>query len=64
VTFDEFAAFVQETGHDAGSECLTLEDGREKVAPGLWRISQSGSHSAVCMNWRDRRARPVRVIAC
>ena len=40
MTFDQFAAFVQETDHDVGSECLTLEDGRDKVRTGrLWRNS-------------------------
>jgi formylglycine-generating enzyme required for sulfatase activity len=60
VTFDQFAAFVQETGHDFGTECLTLENGRDKVRTGRsWRnpgFSQSGSHPAVCINRDDAKA--------
>jgi formylglycine-generating enzyme required for sulfatase activity len=35
VTVDQFAAFVAETGHDAGSKCRTFEDG--KVEERSWR---------------------------
>ena len=28
VTVDQFAAFVRETGYDAGSNCWTLENGK------------------------------------
>jgi formylglycine-generating enzyme required for sulfatase activity len=60
VTFDQFAAFVQETGHDAGSECYTGEaDKWEKRSGRSWRnpgFARSGSHPAVCINWDDARA--------
>jgi formylglycine-generating enzyme required for sulfatase activity len=60
VTVDQFAAFVQETGHDAGSKCSTLEDGntRERTGrsfrdPGY---PQTGSHPASCLSWHDAKA--------
>ena len=60
VTVDQFAAFVAETGHDAGSTCWTFEAATwsERTArsfrnPGF---TQSSSHPAVCINWRDAKA--------
>ena len=42
------------------TECLTLEDGRDKVRTGQsWRnpgFSQSGSHPALCINRDDVKA--------
>jgi formylglycine-generating enzyme required for sulfatase activity len=60
VTVDQFAAFVQETGRDVGSECYTREVGKWEQRPGRsWRIPgflQSGSHPAVCISWQDAQA--------
>jgi formylglycine-generating enzyme required for sulfatase activity len=60
VTVDQFAAFVAETGYDAGSKCYDRL-GDEWVAKlGLsWRdpgFPQDGSHPAVCLNWNDANA--------
>jgi formylglycine-generating enzyme required for sulfatase activity len=60
VTFDQFAAFVAETGYDAGSKCYAFEEGKWKEKQGLsWRtpgFAQKGSHPAVCLNWNDANA--------
>jgi formylglycine-generating enzyme required for sulfatase activity len=59
-TFDEFAAFVAETGYDAGSNCYVFEEDKWKQKQGLsWRnpgFAQNGSHPAVCLNWNDATA--------
>ena len=60
VTVDQFAAFVTETGHDAGSKCWTFEEGKaEERSSRSWRnpgYLQNGSHPAACLNWDDAKA--------
>ena len=60
VTVDEFAAFVKATGYDAGSKCLTLEEGKSAVRDGRsWRdpgYPQTGSYPAACVSWNDATA--------
>src|ERR1700693_6185899 len=60
VTVDQFAAFVTETGYDAGSKCWTFEDGKAEERQGRsWRnpsFTQGGSHPAVCVTWTDAEA--------
>jgi formylglycine-generating enzyme required for sulfatase activity len=60
VTVDEFAAFVKETGYDAGSKCWTFEGGKgEERADRSWRnpgFAQDGAHPAVCLTWNDAQA--------
>ena len=60
VTVDQLAAFVRETGHDAGSTCWTYEDGKFDGRSGRsWRnpgFAQDGSHPAACLNWHDATA--------
>jgi formylglycine-generating enzyme required for sulfatase activity len=57
VTVAEFAAFVKETGYDAGDSCQTTEAGVEKGAnwtkPGF---AQSDIHPVVCVNFMDGQA--------
>jgi formylglycine-generating enzyme required for sulfatase activity len=60
VTVDQFAAFVAESGYDAGSKCWTYEGViPEERSGGSWRnpgFTQGGSHPAVCLNWNDANA--------
>jgi formylglycine-generating enzyme required for sulfatase activity len=60
VTVDQFAAFVMETGYDAGPKCYAFEGGKWEEKQGrFWRnpgFSQNGSHPAVCLNWNDAEA--------
>jgi formylglycine-generating enzyme required for sulfatase activity len=60
ITVDEFAAFVTETGYDAGSNCLAFMYGRRELREdSSWRdpgFAQSGSHPVVCLNWNDAKA--------
>jgi formylglycine-generating enzyme required for sulfatase activity len=61
VTRDEFEAFVNETGYDARSICLTIEDGGkvEERWDRSWRnpgFAQTGSHPATCLAWNDANA--------
>jgi formylglycine-generating enzyme required for sulfatase activity len=60
VTMDQFAAFVTETGHAAGSRCWTIENGKAEEKDGRsWRnpgYSQTGSHPASCLSWNDAKA--------
>jgi formylglycine-generating enzyme required for sulfatase activity len=60
VTVDQFAAFVRESGFDAGSRCWTLEDGKlEERGDRSWRnpgYSQNGTHPAACISWHDAKA--------
>jgi formylglycine-generating enzyme required for sulfatase activity len=59
VTKDEFAAFVKDTGYDAGSKCWSWNGkaGKgEEVSGHSWRdpgFAQTGSHPVVCVNWND-----------
>lgn len=60
VTLDQFAAFVRETGYDAGSECATFEQGKgEKRSGRSFRnpgFGQTGLHPVACVNWDDAKA--------
>jgi formylglycine-generating enzyme required for sulfatase activity len=60
VTVDQFATFVTETGHDAGSKCWTFEDGKAEVrSDRSWRdpgFTQDGSHPVLCVSWDDAKA--------
>jgi formylglycine-generating enzyme required for sulfatase activity len=60
VTVDQFAAFVAETRHDAGSECQTFESGEYKERSGRsWRnpgFPQRGNYPVVCVDWDDVKA--------
>jgi formylglycine-generating enzyme required for sulfatase activity len=60
VTVDQFAAFVAETGYDAGSLCSTFEGGKvEERSDRSWRnpgFAQEGSRPAVCLNWNNAKA--------
>jgi formylglycine-generating enzyme required for sulfatase activity len=60
VTVDQFAAFVRETGYDAGSTCWTYEEGKFDSRTGRsWRnpgFAQDGSHPAACLSWHDAKA--------
>jgi formylglycine-generating enzyme required for sulfatase activity len=56
VTVDQFAAFVEETGYDAGAWCFDASSPR---ADRSWRnpgFAQEGSHPAVCLSWNNARA--------
>jgi formylglycine-generating enzyme required for sulfatase activity len=63
VTVDQFAAFVKETGYDAGSQCETLEDGNTTDRNDRsWRnpgYAQEGSHAAACLSWYDAKTYTV-----
>ena len=60
VTRGQFAAFVNETGYDAGQECVTFEGGKiEKRSGRNWRdpgYRQADGHAVVCVNWNDAKA--------
>jgi formylglycine-generating enzyme required for sulfatase activity len=60
VTVDQFAAFVRESRHEAGSTCWTYEGGKfEDRAGRSWRnpgFAQDGSHPAACLSWNDAKA--------
>jgi formylglycine-generating enzyme required for sulfatase activity len=60
VTVDQFAAFVDETGHDMGASCDTWQDGKWEMRAGpTWRnpgFPQSGTHPATCISWGDAKA--------
>jgi formylglycine-generating enzyme required for sulfatase activity len=60
VTVNQFAAFVADTGYDAGSKCRTYEGGNgEKRSGRSWRnpgFSQAGTHPVVCVNWDAAKA--------
>ena len=61
VTKDEFAAFVKDTGYDAGSTCFFYDkkDASIAVSGHSWRdpgFAQTGSHPAVCLDWDDAQA--------
>jgi formylglycine-generating enzyme required for sulfatase activity len=56
VTVDQFAAFVRETGYDAGAWCF---DASSPHSDRSWRnpgFAQEGSHPAVCLSWNNARA--------
>lgn len=60
VTRGQFAAFVDETGYEAGDSCYTFEGGEWKSRQGRnWRnpgYGQEDSHPAVCLSWKDAKA--------
>ncbi len=60
VTVDQFAAFVKDTQYDAGTKCLTLEEGKSGVKDGRsWRdpgYPQTGAHPVACVSWNDVKA--------
>ena len=60
ITVDQFAAFVKEANYDAGSKCLTLEEGKSAVRDGRsWHnpgYPQTGTYPAACVNWNDAKA--------
>ena len=59
VTVDQFATFVTETGHDAGSKCWTFQDGKLEWSNRSWRnpgFAQDDSHPVVCVSWDDAKA--------
>jgi len=61
VTVDQFAAFVTQTGYDAGSKCYVFEEGRkmDEKRGRSWRnpgFAQTGAHPAVCLSWNDAKA--------
>jgi formylglycine-generating enzyme required for sulfatase activity len=60
ITVDQFAAFLQEAGHDAGSKCFTNETNKwEEQSGRSWRspgFAQNGSHPVACINWHDAKA--------
>jgi formylglycine-generating enzyme required for sulfatase activity len=60
VTRDQFDAFVNNSGHDAGSKCWTYENtevkertGRSFRNPGY---KQGGNEPVVCIDWNDAKA--------
>jgi formylglycine-generating enzyme required for sulfatase activity len=60
VTRGEFAAFVDATGHVAGSECWTYESNNVRERSGRsWKktgFEQTDDHPAVCLDWHDAKA--------
>jgi formylglycine-generating enzyme required for sulfatase activity len=63
ITVGEFAAFVSESGYDAGSSCYIFVLGSPNNFMGRggysWRnpgFSQSASNPVTCVNWRDANA--------
>ena len=60
VTRDQYAAFVDATGHEGSGRCFTLEqntpqerENRSFLMPGY---AQQGNHPAVCISWTDAQA--------
>jgi formylglycine-generating enzyme required for sulfatase activity len=60
LTVEQFAAFADETGHDAGNVCDVWQDGTFDERPGnSWRkpnFAQTGRHPAPCLSWDDAKA--------
>jgi formylglycine-generating enzyme required for sulfatase activity len=59
VTRDEFAAFVSDTGYDAGSKCYIWTGQWTEKEGFSWRnpgFEQTGSHPVVCVSWSDSQA--------
>ena len=60
VTRDQYAAFIDTTGHAGSGRCFTLEqnspkerENRSFLMPGY---AQQGNHPAVCVSWWDAQA--------
>ena len=60
VTKDQFEAFVNESGYDAGSKCWTLENNKtaERAGRSFRNVGfkQTGSEPVACVNWYDAKA--------
>ena len=60
ITRGQFAAFVNDSGHDAGNSCWVIENGAWTEKSGAnWRnhnFSQDDYHPVVCVNWQDAQA--------
>jgi formylglycine-generating enzyme required for sulfatase activity len=60
VTFDQYAAFIADSGYDASSRCSLFRDGKWFEPPGLsWRnpnFPQKGNSPAICISWIDAKA--------
>ena len=60
LTVDQFAAFVAETGYDAGTVCDLWQDGSFAERPGYsfrkTNFPQTGAHPAPCLSWDDAKA--------
>ena len=60
VTREQFASFVDATGYNAGSSCLTYENGKGEERSGRnWQNpgnSQEPRHPVVCVNLQDAEA--------
>jgi len=60
LTVDQFAAFVAETGYDAGTACDVWQDGKFHERPGYNfrkpNVPQTGAHPAACLSWDDAKA--------
>lgn len=60
VTRGQFAAFVKDSGHNAGSKCRTFEGGKFEERSGRnWQnpgYIQADSHPVVCVSWDDAKA--------
>jgi len=60
ITRGQFAAFVNDTGYNAGNACRTFEGGKWTENSGLnWRnpgYSQRDDHPVACVNWQDAQA--------
>ena len=60
VTRGEYGRFVRATGHSAGGQCWTYEDGKWEERGGRnWEnpgYEQTDEHPVVCVNWGDAKA--------
>ena len=60
VTRDEFSAFVNDSGYDAGSKCYVWTGAESKdTSDRSWKnpgFAQTGTHPAACLNWNDASA--------
>jgi formylglycine-generating enzyme required for sulfatase activity len=60
ITVDQFAAFVRDSGYQAGTSCWTFEKQKFEYRPDRsWQnpgYVQDGSHPAACLSWYDARA--------
>ena len=59
ITQGQFAAFVKQTGYNAGDKCWTLEHGKFAERSGNWRnpgYPQNDKHPVACINWNDAEA--------